>query len=65
VLADLVRNPSDSPLWQDLDAIGATSSLKPRQDKRGREVKQRIWRLPEAVALRERETSTNRGRQSA
>jgi hypothetical protein len=47
MLADLVRNPSDSPLWTDLSAIGATSSLEKRADKRGVEREQRVWRLQE------------------
>jgi hypothetical protein len=49
MLADLVANPVDSPLWQDLEAVGATSSLEERQDKRGTPRTQRVWRLIDPV----------------
>jgi hypothetical protein len=45
MLADLVDNPVDSPLWGDLAAIGASSDLERRADKRGTIRDQRVWRL--------------------
>jgi hypothetical protein len=45
MLADVVGNPTDSPLVADLEAIGATSLLEQRADKNGRQREQRIWHL--------------------
>jgi hypothetical protein len=45
MLADIVENPKDSPLWDDLEAVGASSDLGVREDKRGTQRRQRVWRM--------------------